>query len=197
MLNSQCTNGRHRAISGAARSSSVTGYGASATATMRGRVRLVRLPVVTLGAGDLVLCAGTLPRGTTFRERVEAAAAGGFAGISIWGRDYWAARSDGLTDADMRALLNDYGLRVAVLDPAWWWLPGAAEIGRTIRPEDDAEEVFRYGEDDLFAIADAVGARSVNAVDVFGGDWSVDDAAEAFAALCDRAADHGILVHLE
>ena len=73
--------------------------------------------MVTLGAGDLVLCAGTLPRGTTFRERVEAAAAGGFAGISIWGRDYWAARSDALTDADMRALLNDYGLRVAELDP--------------------------------------------------------------------------------
>jgi len=152
---------------------------------------------MTLGAGDLVLCAGTLPRGTSFHERVEAAVAGGFAGISIWGRDYWAARSDGLTDADMRALLDDNGLLVAELDPAWWWLPGAGDIGRTIRPEDDAEEVFRYGEDDLFRIADAVGARSVNAVDVFGGDWNSDDAASAFAGLCDRAADHGLLVHLE
>ena len=152
---------------------------------------------MALGAGDLVLCAGTLPRATSFRDRVEAAAAAGFAGISIWGRDYWQARGDSMTDADMRALLADHGLAVAELDPAWWWLPGAAEIGHTIRPEDDAEEVFRYGEDDLFGIADAIGARSVNAVDVFGGDWSVDDAAEAFAALCDRAAGHGLLVHLE
>src|SRR5439155_18331199 len=29
------------------------------------------------------------------------------------------------------------------------------------------------------------------------GRWDVDDAAEAFAALCDRAAEHGLLVHLE
>ena len=40
-------------------------------------------------------------------------------------------------------------------------------------------------------------ARSLNAVDVFGGPWSLDDAATAFAGLCDRAADHGLLVHLE
>src|SRR5207302_213589 len=43
----------------------------------------------------------------------------------------------------------------------------------------------------------ALGARSMNAVDVFGGDWDVDDAAEAFAGLCDRAGEHGLVVHLE
>jgi sugar phosphate isomerase/epimerase len=58
-------------------------------------------------------------------------------------------------------------------------------------------QIFRYGEKEMFAIADAVGARSVNGTDVFGGPWDVDDAAEAFAALCDRAAEHGLLVHLE
>ena len=41
------------------------------------------------------------------------------------------------------------------------------------------------------------GARSLNAVDVFGGTWSLDEAAAAFAGLCDRAAEHGLLVHLE
>ena len=152
---------------------------------------------MALGAGDLVLCSGTLHRDTGFRERAEAAAAGGFAAISLWGRDYSAARASGLSDADIRALLDDNDLGVAELDPAWWWLPGAADIGRSIRPEDDEQGVFAYGEDELFTIADAVGARSVNAVDVFGGDWSVDDAAGAFASLCDRAANHGLLVHLE
>jgi sugar phosphate isomerase/epimerase len=148
-----------------------------------------------LGPGDLVLCSGTLPRDVSFRDRVEAARAGGFRGISLWGRDYWRARHEGWSDADVRALLDDHGVSVAELDPAWWWLPGATEI---VIPADlDTQEVFRYGESELFAIADAVGARSINAVDVFGGDWTVDDAGEALAGLCDRAADHGLLVHVE
>ena len=150
---------------------------------------------MSLGQDDLVLCSGTLPRGVPWRERVEAAAAGGFSGISLWGRDYWGAREEGFDDADIRSLLHDYGLSVAELDPAWWWLPGADAV--TIPVEADTEEVFRYDERELFRIADAVGARSLNAVDVFGGAWSTDDAAEAFAGLCDRAAEHGLLVHIE
>jgi sugar phosphate isomerase/epimerase len=142
-----------------------------------------------------VLCSGTLARGTPFRERVEAAAAAGFSAISMWGRDHAAARDEGLTDADMRTLLDDHGLAVAELDPAWWWLPGAADVH--IAPEHDPYDVFRFGEAELFALADTFGARSLNAVDVFGGDFTVDQAAEAFAGLCDRAAGHGLLVHLE
>ena len=148
-----------------------------------------------LGAGDLVLCSGTLPRGTGFADRLAAAAGAGFAGVSLWGRDVASARQEGLSEPDMRAMLDDHGLAVAELDPAWWWLPGAAEVH--IAPEVDPMDVFRFGEQELFAIADALGARSVNAVDVFGGDWGLEQAAEAFAGLCERAAAHGLLVHLE
>jgi sugar phosphate isomerase/epimerase len=150
---------------------------------------------VTLGPSDLVLCSGTLPRKTSFRERVDAAVAGGFRGISLWGRDYGRARADGLSDADMRMLLADNGLVVAELDPAWWWLPRASDV--YIPDDADTMQVFRYGEDAMFAIGEAVGARSLNATDVFGGPWGVDDAAAAFAGLCDRAREHGLLVHLE
>ncbi len=115
--------------------------------------------------------------------------------MSLWGRDYVAARDEGLDDRDLRAMLDDNGLAVAELDPVWWWLPGARDT--VIPPEYDTEDIFRFGEDQLFKIADALGARSVNAVDVFGGDWSFDQAVEAFAGLCDRAAEHGLLVHLE
>jgi sugar phosphate isomerase/epimerase len=150
---------------------------------------------MALGPEDIVLCSGTLAQGVSFRERVAAAAAGGFAGISLWARDYWLARDDDeLSDADIRALLDDNGLAVAELDGVWSWTPGA---DRTFSPEHDPAAFFRYKEDDLYRIGDAVGARSVNAVDVFGGEWGVDDAAEAFAALCDRAAEHGLLAHLE
>jgi len=151
--------------------------------------------VVTLGAGDTVLCSGTLGRDISFRERVAAAAAGGFAGLSLWGRDHQDARAEGLSDRDIRLLLADHGLAVAELDPAWWWLPGASEVH--IPPELDGERIFGFGEDELFAIAEGVGAHSLNAVDVFGGTWSLDEAAAAFAALCDRAAEHGLVVHLE
>lgn len=148
-----------------------------------------------LGRDDLVLCSGTLPRGTAFGERLAAASTAGFAGVSLWGRDYQAARDEGLTDADLRVMLADHGLQVAELDPAWWWLPGAADIH--IPPEVDPLDVFRFAEPELFAVADALGARSLNAVDVFGGDWTLEQAAEAFAGLCVRAAEHGLLVHVE
>jgi sugar phosphate isomerase/epimerase len=148
-----------------------------------------------LGAGDTVLCSGTLGRGASFRQRVAAASAGGFSGISLWGRDYQSARNEGLSDRDIRLLLADHALSVGELDPAWWWPPGASDIH--IPPELDQEQIFSFAEPELFAVADAVGARSLNAVDVFGGPWSLDDAATAFGSLCDRAAEHGLLVHLE
>jgi sugar phosphate isomerase/epimerase len=152
---------------------------------------------VTAAAGRnaTVLCAGTLGPGLPFRSRVAAAAAGGFDHLSLWGRDYQDARNEGLTDRDLRAILDDHGVSLAELDPAWWWLPGAAEVH--IAPEHDTERIFSFGEAELFAVADALGARSLNAVDVFGGPWSLDDAAESFAALCRRAAEHGLLVQLE
>jgi sugar phosphate isomerase/epimerase len=153
--------------------------------------------VRALGNGDLVLCSGTLPRSTTLLDRLSAAASNGFAGISLWGRDFQAARDEGYADTDIGTMIADHGLAVAELDPAWWWLPGSLEKGRSIPPSYDEQEVFAFAEEEIFRVADVVGARSLNAVDVFGGDWSADDAAASFATLCDRAADHGLLVHVE
>jgi len=150
---------------------------------------------MALSGDDLVLCSGTLPRRTGFGERLAAASRAGFSGVSLWGRDVQAARDAGLSDATLRAMLHDHGLAVGEMDPAWWWTPGAADIH--IPPEVDELDVFRFGEDAIFAMAESLGARSLNAVDVFGGDWSLDEAAEAFAGLCARAEEHGLLVHLE
>jgi sugar phosphate isomerase/epimerase len=150
---------------------------------------------MTLGAGDSILCSGTLRADITFGERIAAAESGGFTGMSLWGRDYQKALDEGLGDGDIRLLLADHGLSVGELDPAWWWLPGASDIH--IPPEHDHEQIFRFREQELFTVAEAVGARSLNAVDIFGGSWSLDEAATAFAGLCDRAAEHGLLVHLE
>ncbi len=148
-----------------------------------------------LGPDDLVLCAATIPD-AGFRERVEAAAASGFAAISLWGRDYRRGQQEGLSDTDMRALLDDNGLVVAELDGVGQWLPGAAGMAPPVEG-DEASSFFAFSEQDLYGIAEAVGARSINAVEVYGTHYEPEQAADAFAALCDRAAEHGVLVHLE
>ena len=150
---------------------------------------------MTLGAADTVLCSGTLRAGISFRERLAAARAGGSAVCRCGAATTRRRATRGCSDQDIRLLLADHGLSVAELDPAWWWLPGASDV--RIPPELDEERIFGFGERELFGVADAVGARSLNAVDVFGGTWSLDEAAAAFAGLCDRAAEHGLLVHLE
>ena len=150
---------------------------------------------MTLDGRDLVLCSGTLPRRTPFADRLAAASAAGFSAISLWGRDYEQAQSEGFSAADIPAAMADHGLAVAEVDPAWWWTPGAE--GFSIPRDVDPLDVFCFGERELFALAESVGARGVNAAEVLGGDWSVEQGAEAFARLCDRAAEHGLLVHLE
>jgi sugar phosphate isomerase/epimerase len=141
------------------------------------------------------LCSGTLRRGLPFAERLSAARAGGFAGVSLWGRDYQQARETGLNDQDLNAMLDDHGLSVGELDVVWSWLPGASEVH--IPPEFDGEGIFRLQEEELFTIAETLGARSLTAIDVFGGNWAMEEAVASFAILCRRAAEHGLIVHLE
>lgn len=150
---------------------------------------------MTLGPADLVLCSGTLRAETPLLERVEAASAAGFTGLSLWARDYQAARDAGWKDIDIRLLLADHGLSIAELDPVWWWLPGTEDV--RIPPEHDPDRLFQFGPDEMFAMAEAVEARSLNVVDIFGGHWSLSDAAASFASLCRRASDYGLVVQLE
>jgi sugar phosphate isomerase/epimerase len=141
--------------------------------------------IAMLGPNDLVICSGTLmQRG--FRALCEAGAAGGFAGITLWPQDVEQARAEGLSEADQRAMLRDSGLVVADLDPLLGWLPDEpvpAGIGAS-------EDVF-------YAIADSLGARSLNVAQPFGDTIEFGAASEAFAGVCERAAAHGLLVTLE
>ena len=54
---------------------------------------------------------------------MRAAAAAGFDGVSLYFDEYRAARADGWSDADLRALLDDHGVAVAELDGVMRWLP--------------------------------------------------------------------------
>jgi len=147
----------------------------------------------SLGFGDLVLCAGTTPR-AALAERIAAASAAGFAAISVFPHEYRAARGAGRSDADLRRMLGDHGVAVAEIDPLLSWLPRA---GGDAGLSDEGRAFAATGEDEFHAIAGALGARSINAA--LADPRPVESAlvADAFGALCTRAARHGLLVTLE
>ena len=136
-----------------------------------------------LGPNDLVLCSGTM-RAASIAEMCAAAVAGGFSAITLWPTDVERAQREGLRLPDVKRLIADHGLAVADVEPLLGWLPGEDAPGFA-------------AEADLYAIADGVGARSINLVQGFGTSVDVDRAAEAFAGVCDRAREHGLLVTLE
>lgn len=148
-----------------------------------------RTTSAALGREQLVLCNGTLMH-AGFRELVTAARAGGFNAISLFAATYRRAREqEKLSDADMRQLLADNGLCIAELDPLLNWVPG--HVFPSGGPGLDA------GEELFYDIAQALGARSLNAVWALPQRLPETQLIDAFGALCDRARAHDLRVHLE
>ncbi|MEZ4218452.1 MAG: sugar phosphate isomerase/epimerase [Myxococcota bacterium] len=146
-----------------------------------------------LGPDDLVLCSGTLGD-APLRAKIEAAAAAGYTGISLTVDDVERAAADGLALAEVRARLADAGLAVAELDPYLGWLRADA---RGALPGADASAMLGRDEAAFFAIADGVGGTVLNCPHPLPGPVDVDRAAEAFAGVCDRAAEHGLACAIE
>jgi sugar phosphate isomerase/epimerase len=138
-----------------------------------------------LSARDTVLCSGTLGA-VRFADRLTAARAGEFTAISVLDSDYERARAgEKLSHADMRAMLADAGLRVAEIDPLLNWVPGLES------------PMFGKSERELYDIAEALDARSINLALALPMPFPLPLLTAAFAAVCDRAADFGLLVQLE
>lgn len=142
-----------------------------------------------LGPGDLVLCGGTLLK-RSLRELVEAAAAGGFGGVSVWPHHVAGLRAQGLSDADVRALLADAGVVPLEVEPVLSWLPAGS-----LPPEQ--EKLAGPPVETFFALAEALGAPTLLAVDGFGARAGRAALVDAFGALCEGAARHGLSVKLE
>ena len=139
-----------------------------------------------LGPNDLVLC-WAMVMGASFRELVEAAAAAGYAGITLSPDDYQRARAAGLSDADMRNMLVNNNVTVAEFDPIVTWLPGPSY----------GDGMFALPVDEALNMASAVGARSVNAIYPHTEAIDVSRAVDGFADLCQRAGEDGRLASLE
>lgn len=145
-----------------------------------------------LGPGDLVLAHGTL-RNASFDQRVAASARAGFAGIGLSAGAYARLGADGWSDAALRGVLDQHDMHLAETEG----LIGFSSHGRV---QSGPLQGRRYADPDteaqIFAMADAFGVRHVNVSAAFEGQLE-PDAAAAFAALCDRAARHDLLVALE
>lgn len=149
----------------------------------------------TLGGNDLIASSYTLsgspvfqPPRFSFADRVAAAAKAGFAAIGIAVEDYIACHERGVSDAEMRRILDDHGIAAAEIEfLTGWWEEGE----RGERP--------RAVEERIYQAADAFGSRHMN-VGCAGERGSLpppEKVAAKFGDLCDRAAKHGLLVALE
>jgi sugar phosphate isomerase/epimerase len=124
-----------------------------------------------------VLCSGTV-RQAALDVTVRAASAAGFDGVSLYHREYLAAREAGWTDVAIRSFLDGEGIAVAELDGVMRWLPD-----------------HRHGPEaaEFVDVAARLGARSITVIETAGHAATP----EAFAAVCDRADAAGLLAHLE
>lgn len=137
-----------------------------------------------LGPGDLVWDHFSRPRHDDVVDRIEAAAAAGFAAVGLYLGAWERLRADGATIAAIEAALDRTGLVVANIEVVRGW----ASPDRADRACIDQERL-------AYELADRFGCRYLQAIGDMTG--STDQAATGFAALCDRAGEHGLTVGLE
>jgi sugar phosphate isomerase/epimerase len=136
-----------------------------------------------LGGGDLVLSHFTLARTHPLDDRIAAAAAAGFAGIGLFAGEFMRLRADGFTIAALRDMLDRYDVCLAEIEVLSGW--GA----------EHQAGAYREFEAVVWDLVDAFECRYVQAIGPHDG--TIDDAAQRFAGVCDRAAEHGAVVGLE
>lgn len=140
-----------------------------------------------LGPSDLVFCSATLIS-ATLEQKLAAAQAGGFAGISLWAHDYADARRRGCSDESLRRLVAEHGLTVTGIDCLLDWIPGDAVPDLPM---------FKSTEDELYRAVDALGGSWINVAQAFGSRIDFADTAARLDGICRRAGMRQLDVCLE
>lgn len=131
----------------------------------------------------LVLSHFSLARHHPIADRVRLAAASGFDAIGLYVGQYAALERDGHAPGALRELLDAHHLVLSEIEVVTGL--GADGPGGDAAAEREAV---------AFRMADEFGCRYLQTIGP-GGDRHT--ATRAFGALCDRAADHGLVVGLE
>lgn len=137
-----------------------------------------------LGPDDLVWDYFSWDNNNDMVARVDAAAAAGMAGVGMYIGAWAAMRDDPAAIAAFDEALERTGLVVANIEVVRGW----ASPDRA-----GAEALAR--EKLVWEIADRYECRYLQAIGDYEG--TIAEAAVGFGALCDRAADHGLLVGIE
>ena len=138
-----------------------------------------------LGSDDLVLNHFSLARQHPLAVRFAAAAAAGVAGVGLFVGEYLRLCAEGFDIVQLADLLDEHGLLLVDI-----------EVVRAWHEPGQASEVQERFEATAWELADRFECRYLQAIGPTLGGTAAEVAAP-FAALCDRAADHGLLVGLE
>jgi sugar phosphate isomerase/epimerase len=128
------------------------------------------------------------PARAGFEERVAAAAAAGYVGIGLLSDDYAHQLDLGLSDADMVAMLDHYGIRVEEIEFSYDWAY-----------DDERAARARLVEERLLRMADVFHPHHLSLGEVNPPEDlpPFEVVVERFGRVCDRAAEHGVDIAFE
>ena len=130
---------------------------------------------------DLILSHFSLLGLEDFERRTAAAADAGFSGIGLFLGDYQLLKDEGHDDDWIEHVLERHGLCLAEVEVLMEWCP--------------LTDRGRYLLETACHLAERFGVRHVHAIGPYAG--TPEEAAEAFAVLCDATATVGLQVALE
>ena len=134
-------------------------------------------------ADRMVLSHFTLDRMHPLEDRIRLAAENGFGSIGLFVGNFLQLESEGWTTSRIGELLDRHDVKLSEIEVI-------TGLGRDGLGGDRAA----VWEDAAWRVADAFGCRYLQ---VIGPAGERESAARAFGSLCDRAADHGLVVGLE
>jgi sugar phosphate isomerase/epimerase len=143
------------------------------------------------GRGTDVLWAASL-RPSTLRERVAAAVAGGFGGVSVSpgdAGDPGSGRTGRDAPEEVARWAAGQGVALVVVDSVIEWYPH--------EPPRRMLAATEYSVTQMLEVCDRFGVDSLGALAPFPSVAPVEELAGCFARLCDQAAEHGLRVQLE
>jgi sugar phosphate isomerase/epimerase len=141
----------------------------------------------------IALCWGTVI-GTPLETLIDVAGQHDLGAVTLTAPMYHRCRATGTSDATLRRLLNDRGVRVHAIDPLIGVLPG------TPRPQDVPAEnraYFEITEDDCYRAAAALEAQTINLAHFGGGAVPEQAFIDCLGPLASRARSHGVRLTLE
>ncbi len=138
--------------------------------------------------GTDILWSASLPT-TTVPQRVAAALAGGFDGISVSPADSESDGTEGRSPEETSRWAVAQGVELIVVDSVIEWYPHEPP-GRMLGAA--AYDVGR-----VLEACDRFGVGALGALAPFPSVAPVEELAGCFARLCDQAAEHGLQVQLE